>query len=102
MSGLANDQLWTADTGATSHMTPHWHWLCDYTPYKTPIRLTNNTIIYSAGVGMLLFAAELKEGCGVRRVLFYSVLHVPELGSNLPPLCVISCQESQLPCPQYL
>ena len=28
---------WIADTGASSHMTPHPHWFKEYTPYKVPI-----------------------------------------------------------------
>lgn len=31
------DALWTADTGATSHMTPHRHWLRNYQPKRIPI-----------------------------------------------------------------
>ena len=28
---------WNTDTGATSHMTPHRHWIRNYTPYRVPI-----------------------------------------------------------------
>jgi hypothetical protein len=42
---------WNADTGATSHMTPHRHWIRNYTPLCIPIKLADNTVIYSAGVG---------------------------------------------------
>ncbi|KAJ3547011.1 hypothetical protein NM688_g5450 [Phlebia brevispora] len=35
---LVTDTLWTADTGATSHMTPNQHWLHDYTPHRVPVR----------------------------------------------------------------
>ena len=79
----AADTLWTADTGATSHMTPHKHWLRDYKPFSIPIRLANNHIVHSAGVGTLLFAPELKGGKLGRQVLLSRVLHVPELSSNL-------------------
>ena len=80
---LVTDTLWTADTGATSHMTPHRHWLRDYTPHRVPVRLANNQIVYSAGLGSMLFVPEV-EGKGTGRpVLFSRVLHVPELGSNL-------------------
>ena len=47
---------WIADTGATSHMTPHRHWFSDYKPHKTAIRLADNTIIYSVGIGSVKFA----------------------------------------------
>ena len=82
-SQRAADTLWTADTGATSHMTPHKHWLRDYKPFSIPIRLANNHIVHSAGVGTLLFAPELKGGKLGRQVLLSRVLHVPELSSNL-------------------
>ena len=36
---------WLADTGATSHMTP----------LRMPIRLADNSIIYSSGVGTVVF-----------------------------------------------
>lgn len=73
---------WTADTGATSHMTPHRHWLRNYTPYRTPVRLADSTIVYSAGVGSVVFAPEVK-GKALRPVEFERVLHVPALKSNL-------------------
>lgn len=77
------DMLWTADTGATSHMTPHKHWLRDYKPLSILIHLANNHIMHSASVGTLLFAAELNDGQFGCQVLFSRVLHVLELGSNL-------------------
>ena len=40
---------WTPDTGATSHMTPHHHWLHNYTPCRIPIHLADNRVVYSAG-----------------------------------------------------
>ena len=46
---------WNADTGATSHMTPYRHWFVTYTPFRTPIRLANNHVVYSAGVGNVRF-----------------------------------------------
>ncbi|TDL20497.1 hypothetical protein BD410DRAFT_700995, partial [Rickenella mellea] len=46
---------WNTDTGATSHMTPHRHWFTTYTPFRVPIRLANNDVIYSAGVGTVRF-----------------------------------------------
>ena len=56
----ASNHLWTADTGATSHMTPHKHWLRNYTPLRIPVRLANNHIVYSEGVGSVVFAPEVK------------------------------------------
>src|ERR1700743_2203741 len=73
---------WCADTGATSHMTPHRHWFTEYQPYKVPVRLADGTVIYTAGVGSILFKTNLGR-TGVREVVFSRVLHVPALHSNL-------------------
>jgi hypothetical protein len=40
------DFQWLADTGATSHMTPHRAWMHNYTPHIVPIKLADHTIIY--------------------------------------------------------
>jgi len=45
---------WLADTGATSYMTPHCHWVRNYLPLRIPIRLADNSIVYSSGVGRSL------------------------------------------------
>jgi hypothetical protein len=73
---------WNANTGATSHMTPHCHWLIDYKPDEVPIKLADNTIVYSAGVGSVVFnpTIEGKKCCPVQ---FTRVLHVPMLHHNL-------------------
>lgn len=47
--------LWNVDTSATSHMMPHRYWLRDYVPLRVPIRLANNTMVYSEGVGNAVF-----------------------------------------------
>src|SRR3981189_2469468 len=70
--------LWCANTGATLHMTPHRHWLQDYTPHRVPVRLANNSVVYSAGIGSVLFVPEM-EGRKIRSVQFTNVLHVPDL-----------------------
>jgi hypothetical protein len=60
---------WIADTGATSHMTPHRHWIHNYAPLTVPVRLADNTIVYSAGVGTVVFNPVL-NGKAVRPVEF--------------------------------
>jgi hypothetical protein len=35
---------WNADTGATSHMTPHRHWFSSYAPHHVPIKLADNNM----------------------------------------------------------
>src|SRR5262249_6499149 len=51
----SNPTAWNADTGATSHMTPNAHWLHNYAPLCIPIKLADNTVVYSAGVGSMVF-----------------------------------------------
>jgi len=48
---LNADFDWLADTGATSHMTPHRYWFKSYKPYKVTVCLADDSVIYSAGVG---------------------------------------------------
>jgi hypothetical protein len=63
-------------------MTPHRSWIQNYVPYKVPIWLADNTVIYSEGMGSVLFQP-LINGQLVRNVEFTTVLHVPGLQSNL-------------------
>ena len=44
-STSSNIVKWNTDTGATSHMTPHWHWIRNYTPYRVPIHLVDNRVM---------------------------------------------------------
>src|SRR6202041_1505282 len=73
---------WNADSGATSHMTPHRHWIRNYKPFHIPIRLADHTIIYSAGVGSILFKPII-NGIESQSLLFSRVLHVPQLQNSL-------------------
>jgi len=68
----------TTDTGATAHMTPHRHWLRNYSPLRVPVKLANGEIVYSEGVGSLRFKP-LVDGVWMRSVEFTRVLHVPLL-----------------------
>jgi hypothetical protein len=73
---------WTADTGASSHMTPHRHWFASYKPLTIPVRLADGQVIYTAGVGSVQFRPS--GGATPGRLLeFHRVLHVPNLQSNL-------------------
>jgi hypothetical protein len=63
-------------------MTPHRHWVRNYTPLCIPIKLADNTIIYSAGVGTVMFNPVIR-GRPSRAVEFTRVLHVPQLQNNL-------------------
>jgi transposase InsO family protein len=79
---LATNFDWNADTGATSHMTPHRNFLRNYTIFRTTIRLADNTVVYSEGVGDMLFHP-IVNGRPSRAIQFTRVLHVPTLGSSL-------------------
>ena len=76
------DSFWNADTGATAHMTPHRHWFMSYEPLRTPIRLADGKVIYSAGVGTVILEPVV-SGIAQRAVEFTRVLHVPSLANNL-------------------
>ncbi|PAV20599.1 hypothetical protein PNOK_0322600 [Pyrrhoderma noxium] len=73
---------WITDTGATCHITPYRHWFATYTPQRTPVKLANDTTIYSVGIGSVKFQAVVngKRGCLLE---FHRVLHVPALKNNL-------------------
>ena len=83
---------WNADSGATSHMTPHSHWIRNYTPFRTPIRLANDDIVYSAGIGSVRFVPTI-GGKKARVVEFTQVLHVPDLRTNLLSILYLTRQK---------
>ena len=63
-------------------MTPHHHWFKTYTPLCVPIRLVDESVVYSAGVGSVYFVPivgdQKKQAIELKRVL-----HVPDLHNNL-------------------
>jgi hypothetical protein len=77
---LSADAHWIADTGATSHMTPHRSWFTSYCPHVVPIRVANDAIVYSAGVGDVIL---MPTNASLRPCRLSRVLHVPELQNNL-------------------
>jgi hypothetical protein len=83
------DSNWIADTGATSHMTPHRFYFESYAPLRIPICLADGNTIYSAGVGSVIFMPII-EGLPQRSVEFTCVLHVPQLQVNLVEVCIQS------------
>ena len=85
----SNGSDWVADTGATSHMTPNRHWFTTYSPFRTPVRLANGSIVYSAGIGSVRFQPIIHGRKG-RLLEFYRVLHVPGLRSNLLAVLYLS------------
>jgi hypothetical protein len=73
-------------------MTPHRHWIQNYTPLTVPVRLADNTIVYSAGVGTVVFNPVI-NGKAVRPVEFTKVLHVPKLQNNLLAVFYLTCHK---------
>ena len=69
---------WLADTGATSHMTPHHHWIRNYSPLQIP----NNSIVYLSWVGSVVFNPII-DGKATQTVEFSRILHIPSLQNNL-------------------
>jgi len=62
-------------------MTPHRHWVRNYSPLRMPIRLADNSI-YLSGVGTVVFLPVI-GGKAFQPVEFTRVLHVPSLQNNL-------------------
>ena len=77
-STSSNVHYWNTDTGTTSTMTPHKNWIHNYTPYRVPIKLADNRIIYSEGVGTVVFRPTI-HGLKSRDIEFSRVLHVPSV-----------------------
>jgi hypothetical protein len=40
------DFHWNADTGCTSTMTPHRHWIRNYCSYRIPVELADGSVIH--------------------------------------------------------
>lgn len=74
---------WNPDTGASSHMTPHRHWFFVYSPHVVPIRLADDKVIHSEGIGSVIFWPRDENGRKMEQVEFQDVLHVPALRNNL-------------------
>ena len=87
--------LWNADTGASSHMTPHRHWIRNYKPWRVQIKLADGSSIYSEGIGNVLFKPTI-SGNPVQEVEFTNVLHVPALRSNLFSVLFLSMHRNCL------
>jgi transposase InsO family protein len=74
------DAHWIADTGATSHMSPRRSWFTKLKPLAIPIRVANDHVMYSEGVGSVVLEPADKS---LRPVLLSRVLYVPALQNNL-------------------
>jgi transposase InsO family protein len=74
------DAHWIADTGATSRMSPHRSWFTKLEPLAIPIRIANDHVVYSEGVGSVVLEPADKSLCPV---LLSHVLYVPASQNNL-------------------
>jgi hypothetical protein len=63
-------------------MTPHRHYFNEYCPDRRPIHLANGSIVYSEGIGSVIFVPIL-NGLNTRTIEFTDVPHVPGLSTNL-------------------
>ena len=73
-------------------MTPHWHWIRNYTPYRVPIHFADNRVIYSEGVGTIVFRPLVNKKDS-RDVELTQILHVPALQNNLLPVLYLMRQK---------
>jgi hypothetical protein len=74
------DTHWIADLGATSHMSTQRCWFKTFEPHVVPIRIANNAIIYSKGIGSIVMEPLDKS---LDPVCLSRVLYVPALQNNL-------------------
>lgn len=63
-------------------MTPHREWIRDIKPYRCSIRVANDHVIWSEGVGHVVFNP-IVDGKSAPSVVFNRVLYVPALKNNL-------------------
>ncbi|KIO16018.1 hypothetical protein M407DRAFT_86507, partial [Tulasnella calospora MUT 4182] len=76
------DTQWNTDTGATSCMTPHRHWIQDMAPCCIPVCIATDEVVYALGKGSVLFQPVV-GGIKLCPVLFSRVLYVPDINNNL-------------------
>jgi hypothetical protein len=74
------DAHWIADSGATSHMSTQRQWFKTFKPHVVPIRVANDAIVYSEGIGLIVMEP-LDESLDPVRLS--RVLYVPMLQNTL-------------------
>jgi hypothetical protein len=72
--------FWIADTGTTSHMSPHCKWFIKYRPHCIPVHVANDTVVYSVGIGDVVLTP---TDPSMNPCRLTCVLYVPELQNNL-------------------
>ena len=73
-------------------MTSHKEWIVDYIPLRLPIRLSDDSVVYSAGVGKVWFEP-LLSGYPAPLICLSRVLHVQKLKSNLLSVTYLSTKQ---------
>jgi hypothetical protein len=73
---------WTADSGASKHMSFRKDWIRNLRSDRRPIRLADDTVVWSEGVGDVLFSPII-NGAKRPEIFLKYVLYVPKLRSNL-------------------
>jgi hypothetical protein len=74
------------------HMTGLSNTMCNYTALSIPIRLADSTVVYSDGVGDMVFHL-IVNGHSSHAIQFTCVLHVPNLHSNLLSYLYLTCNK---------
>lgn len=77
------DDIWIADSGASSHMTFQIEWFSQFKEYtdKKVVQIANNECLAIRGVGSILIEAKVDGKWEPRRL--ENVLYVPDLKQNL-------------------
>ena len=57
-------------------MTPHHHWFKELKPHKVLIELTDNSVVYSEGIGTVIFRPKDTK---LSPILLSDVLYIPQL-----------------------
>ncbi|KAJ2911346.1 hypothetical protein MD484_g9068, partial [Candolleomyces efflorescens] len=81
-NGSKANTSWNTDSGATSHMTPHRHWIRNYVHCRVAVLLANNHVVWAKGKGDVFFNPTI-NGQPSETVTFKDVLYVPALQNNL-------------------
>ena len=63
--------LWCTDSGASAPMTPHCHGFKELKPHKVPIELADNSVVYSEGIGTVIFQSKDKNYLPYFSLMFY-------------------------------
>ena len=79
MENKTDKEIWTVDSGATSHMTPYRSIFKSYKKLKEkiPIAVGNNGLMLAEGIG------SVQCMINKQKLEFKAVLHVPDLSRNL-------------------